>query len=200
MCTESFGTFGNGTQAPVVQRVDSTIQWMTQKILVGFICWIPLSEIWTTSARWTIRRSLTILWFEIKISWNFQHPSVEGPWNDLESWRFYACAQPKCKQVALSDRRRNKGQLTDRSGGTTALKLTDWNWKGHVLTHVLMSLPKHWEKYNLSADNAFILLVTNCDSLSPLTKPKITSLKKITFHYYQPKVRHLIHFLDIMTI
>jgi len=39
------GLLRDGPQAPVVQRVDNTIQWITQKILVGFICWIPLSEL-----------------------------------------------------------------------------------------------------------------------------------------------------------
>ena len=38
--------------APVVQRVDRTIYWMSQYVLLVFIHWIPLHKLWTTQA-WT---------------------------------------------------------------------------------------------------------------------------------------------------
>ena len=41
-------------QAPVVQRVDSTIHWVTQKVFMVLIHLIALSSLWTTGSRWIL--------------------------------------------------------------------------------------------------------------------------------------------------
>ena len=38
-------------QASVVQKVEITIHWISQKVLEVFIHWIPLSRLWTTETR-----------------------------------------------------------------------------------------------------------------------------------------------------